>query len=204
MQALILGDEYGMNRINFRAFAGSIVVVLTVIAVVTIYIVSTNDVENIDYPRVLFTKVEERHDTSFYVHAGGYSYRPVGRADLKESDFSICFDVDSTMTRYESRILTAAPTTMVSFSVRFSNRISGIQVLRWPFDKYGTDNPLDEAERVAYEEKSGECTFVAEAGYLYSVYITWEYCFIEYPFQVVNQGSRFLSFEQYSDNGYIR
>lgn len=162
-----------------------LVVVLAVIAVVTIYIVSTNDVENIDYPRVLFTKVEERHDTSFSVQAGGYSYRPVGCAELKESDFSICFDADSAMTRYESRILTAAPTTIISFSVRFSNSMSGIQVLRWAFDKYGTDVPLDEAERVAYKEKNGECTFVVETGYLYSVYITWEDCFIEYPFQVV-------------------
>lgn len=162
-----------------------LVVVLAVIAVVIIYIVSTNDVENIDYPRVLFTKIEERHDTSFSVQAGGYSYRPVGHTELKESDFSICFDADSVMTRYESRILTAAPTTTISFSVQFPKSMSGIQVLRWAFDKYGTDIPLDEAERVAYQEKNGECTFVVETGYLYSVYITWEDCFIEYPFQVV-------------------
>lgn len=163
-----------------------LVVVLAFIAVVITYVVSKNDVENIDYPRVLFSKVEGCHDTSFSVQAGGYSYRPVGHTELKESDFGISFNADSVMARYESRILTEAPTTMISFSVEFSNRMSGVQVLRWAFDKYGTDVPLDKAERVAYKEKNGECTFAVESGYLYSVYITWEDCFIEYPFQVAN------------------
>lgn len=138
---------------------------------------------NDDYPKVSFSVMDTKR-VPLTVRAGGYSFKSSDDQNLKESDFSISFKNESTISKYEDCFEIEKVTDTVFFSVEFDDIVSGVQVLRWPLDSYGTDSPLDDAERIAYNKNGKECSFGVEAGYLYSVYVTWSDSFIEYPFKV--------------------
>ena len=154
----------------------------TVILAIALFFRLSRNIANMEYPKVFLTN--EDSGISFNIHAGGYAYRPAGSMGQKESDFSIRFNPDSTIAKFEDHIEIEGTTANISFYIKYTEDTSGVQVLRWPMDEYGTNSPLDTSERIAYQTKGNRRYFTVEPGYLYSIYITWADCFIEYPFQV--------------------
>ena len=67
--------------------------------------------------------------------------------------------------------------------------ITDVQVLRWPVELFGCEDPIGTAEVIPYTTEKAKLSrekdksyFTAEKGYLYSVYITWDEYYTEYSF----------------------
>ncbi len=115
---------------------------------------------------------------------GGPTWGGFALPEGEYADFRIMFPADSMSARQESFIQPAGGSAQVSFQILTQNALSGVQVLRWPLSAYGTDSPLDDAQRVNCQQEGERYVFQAENGYLYSVYLTWQNYFVEFPFQV--------------------
>ena len=139
-----------------------------------------------DGQKAWITKVEGGNGFTGFTSSGGFSLPDEKYRDTaaRYADFEICFPASSSKITQGPVLRLEKQSAHVQFHVQYTETLSGVQVLRWPFSEFGTTAPLDSAERIAYVREGDENEFVVEKGYLYSIYVTWSNCFRETVFQV--------------------
>ena len=138
-----------------------------------------------EYPTVTARCINNTgNEVPFGIKPGGFSLRYSDAVNYTVSDFTICFPENTLAVRDMSEVVYDGTWDEIIFEVISAERLSGIQVLRWPFSSFGTTSPLDSAELVPYYWSGKNMKFKAEKGFVYTIYITWRDCFIEWPFQV--------------------
>ena len=175
-----------MNRKNLIGLCISFICVIAVVFMWQGSMNKTKTNEKSDYPILAYNVEEGSTNDAFSNNPTGGSFVLGETGETRESDFLISFEEDSKTVKFNSNILMIdSDTVKIPFEVRFSEALSGIQVLRWSVSDFGTQYPLDNAERVIYTDEKKGYSFIAEAGYVYSVYTTWGESFAEYPIQVL-------------------